>query len=69
MVSLMIVLLEAMKINNQPSLFDLDDYDDRSIGDYDWENSELDRLYEQPPPKVKPPPPRYQCDLKDLSVV
>jgi hypothetical protein len=46
---------EATKINNQPSLFDLDDYDDRSIGDYDWENSELDRMYEQPPPKVKPP--------------
>jgi hypothetical protein len=60
----MIVLLEAMKINNQPSLFDLDDYDDRSIGDYDWENSELDRLYEQPPPKVKPPPPDTSAILK-----
>jgi hypothetical protein len=54
--SLTIAIQEATKINNQPSLFDLDDYDDRSIGDYDWENSKLDRLYEQPPPKVKPPP-------------
>jgi hypothetical protein len=49
---------EATKINNQSTLFDLDDYSsDRSPGDYDWENSELDRMYEQPPPKVKPPPP------------
>jgi hypothetical protein len=46
---------EVMKINNL-SLFDLGDYSsDRCPGDYDWENSELDRMYEQPPPKVKPP--------------
>jgi hypothetical protein len=45
-----------MKINNQASLFDLDDYSlDRPTGDYDWENSELDRMYEQPPPKRPPP--------------
>jgi hypothetical protein len=64
MESLTIAIQEAMKINNL-SLFDLDDYSsDRSIGDYDWENSELDRMYEQPPPKVKPPPPDTNAILK-----
>jgi hypothetical protein len=44
-----------MKINNL-SLFDLDDYSlDRPICDYDWENSQCDRMYEQPPPKRSPP--------------
>ncbi len=52
----MIATKEATKINNQASLFDLDEYSsDRLTGDYDWENSELDRMYEQPPPKQPPP--------------
>lgn len=55
---------EATKINNQATLFDLEDYDDRPTGDYDWENSELDRMYEQPPPKVKPPPPDTNAILQ-----
>jgi hypothetical protein len=45
-----------MKINNQASLFDLEDYSsDRPIADYDWENSELDRIYHHPPPQKSSP--------------
>jgi hypothetical protein len=74
-----------MKINNL-SLFDLDDYSlDRPTGDYDWENSELDRMYEQPPPKQRPPddtrsilaicewmraqPNGHNLDLPDLELL
>ncbi len=52
----MIATKEATKINNQASLFDLDEYSsDLPTGDYDRENSELDRIYEHPPPQKQSP--------------